>query len=106
MLHTTLPLALCPDCVPQGGERRRSSPLGTFTGQIGLVLRAGQTNKGHARARLAPLERLPVRILRVILNAFVQKRGQGCHAYYEYIDGYGARDEPADPKALLGRMER
>ncbi len=31
---------------------------------------------------------------------------QGYYAYYEYIDGYGARDEPADPKSLLGRMER
>ena len=80
--------------------------LGTLTGQVGLVLRTGQTNIGHARARLAALERLPVRMLGVILNAFVQRKGQGYYAYYEYIDGYGARDEPADPKALLGGMER
>ena len=80
--------------------------LGTLTGQIGLVLRTGQTNIGHARARLATLERLPVRMLGVILNAFVQRRGQGYYAYYEYIDGYGAIDEPTDPEALLGSVKR
>jgi len=80
--------------------------LGTLTGQVGLVLRSGQTNIGHARARLAALERLPVRMLGVILNDFVPRTGQGNYAYYEYIDGYGARDEPADPKALLGAVER
>ena len=80
--------------------------LATLTGQLGLVLRTGQSNIGHARARLAALERLPVRILGVILNAFVQKRGQGYYAYYEYIDGYDASDEPQDPEALLGAVER
>ena len=80
--------------------------LGTLTGQIGLVLRTSQTNIGHARARLAALERLPVRILGVILNAFVQRRGQGYYSYYEYIDGYGAKDEPKDPEALLGPVKR
>ena len=79
--------------------------LGTLTGQIGLVLRTGRTNIGHARARLAALERLPVRTLGVILNAFVQRRGHGYYAYYEYIDGYGATDEPKDPEALLGTVE-
>ena len=79
--------------------------LSTLTGQMGLVLRTGQTNIGHARARLAALERLPVRILGVILNAFVQRRGRGYYSYYEYIDGYGAIDEPADPEALLGTVE-
>ena len=80
--------------------------LGTLTGQIGLVLRTGQTNMGRARARLAALERLPVRMLGVILNAFVQKRGERYYAYYEYIDGYGAVDEPEGPEALLGTVER
>ena len=80
--------------------------LGTLTGQIGLVLRTGQTNIGQARARLAALERLPVRMLGVILNAFVQRKGQKYYAYYEYIDGYGAVDEPKDPEALLSSVKR
>ena len=80
--------------------------LGTLTGQIGLVLRTGQTNMGRARAMLVALERLPVRMLGVILNAFVQKRGERYYAYYEYIDGYGAVDEPESPEALLGTVER
>ena len=80
--------------------------LATLTGQLGLVLRTGQTNIGHARMRLAALERLPVRMLGVILNAFVQRRGQGYYAYYDYIDGYGAIDESADPEALLGAVKR
>ena len=47
-----------------------------------------------------------MRILGVILNAFVQRRGQGYYAYYEYIDGYGATNEPKDPEALLGTVKR
>lgn len=74
--------------------------LGTLTGQLGLVIRSGQSNIGFAKAKLAGLERLPVRILGVILNGFVPGRAQGYYAYSEYLDGYGAVDEPEDPKRL------
>ena len=81
--------------------------LGTLTGQIGLVLRTGQTNAKFARAKLAGLERLPVRVLGVILNGFVPGRAQGYYTYSEYIEGYAAADEPDEPEAaLLSGVER
>ena len=80
--------------------------LATLTGQVCLVLRGGQSNIGRARAKMAALERLPVRMLGVILNAFVQKKGQGYYDYYEYIDGYGPTNEPKDREALLGPVKR
>jgi capsular exopolysaccharide synthesis family protein len=75
--------------------------LATLTGQLGLVLRTGQTNIGYAQAKLSTLDRLPVRLLGVILNGFVGGRAQGYYGYTDYIDGYGAVDEPNEPEALL-----
>ena len=80
--------------------------LATLTGQLGLVLRAGQTDLGYAQAKLGALDRLPVRVLGVILNAFVPGRAQGHYAYSDYIDGYGAVDESEDPTVLLGVVKR
>ena len=80
--------------------------LGTLTGQLGLVLRSGQTDLRYAQARLGALERLPVRILGVIINACVPGRAQGYYAYSDYIDGYGAVDEPEDPTVRLGAVKR
>ena len=80
--------------------------LGTLTGQLGLVLRAGQSDINYTRAKLAFLERLPVRMLGVIINACVPGRAQGYYAYSDYIDGYGAVNEPEDPTVRLGMVER
>lgn len=81
--------------------------LGTLTGQLCLVLRSGQSNIRFAQAKLASLERLPVRVLGVILNGFVPGRAQGYYTYSEYIDGYAAEDEPDEPEvALLSGVER
>ncbi len=80
--------------------------LGTLTGQLGLVLRAGQSDMSFAQAKLGALERLPVRMLGVILNAFVPGRAQGHYAYADYIEGYGSADETEEPEALLGVVER
>ena len=80
--------------------------LGTLTGQLGLVLRSGQSDISFARAKLEALDRLPVRMLGVILNAFVPGRAQGQYSYSGYIDGYAPTDEPDDPEAKLGPMER
>lgn len=80
--------------------------LGTLTGQLALVVRTGQTNLNFARSKFAGLERLPVRMLGVILNDFVPGRGQGYYAYSaKYIDGYGAVDEEDDPEVLLGEVK-
>jgi capsular exopolysaccharide synthesis family protein len=75
--------------------------LGTLTGQIGLILRTGQTNMSYAQAKLAGLERLPIRMLGVILNGFVAGRAQGYYAYSEYIDGYEATDEADETGASV-----
>lgn len=74
--------------------------LGTLTGQLGLVIRSGRSNVGFAQAKLAGLERLPVRMLGVILNGFVAGRAQGYYTYSQYLDGYAAVDEPEDPKRV------
>jgi succinoglycan biosynthesis transport protein ExoP len=80
--------------------------LGTLTGQLAVVLRTDQTNLSYARAKLADLERLPVRTLGVILNGFTPGRGQGYYSYSGYLDGYGAVDESEEPVAGLGGVER
>ncbi|MCH7935213.1 MAG: polysaccharide biosynthesis tyrosine autokinase [Gemmatimonadetes bacterium] len=81
--------------------------LGTLTGHLAIVLRTGRTHIDYARAKFAALERLPVRMLGVILNGFVPGRGQGYYAYSAmYIDGYDAVDELDDPEALLSGVER
>jgi capsular exopolysaccharide synthesis family protein len=81
--------------------------LGTLTGQLAMVVRTGQTNLNQARGKLAGLERLPVRLLGVILNGFVAGPGQGYYSYStKYIDGYGATDEPDEPEVVLGEVER
>jgi len=80
--------------------------LGTLTGQVGLILRSGQSNISYARAKLEALERLPVRVLGVILNAFVPGRAQGYYTYSNYIDDYAPEDEREDPERILGAVER
>ena len=70
--------------------------LSTLTGQVALVLRTGQSDMRYTQAKLQALDRLPVRMLGVILNAFVPGRAQGYYAFSEYIDGYHAEDEPKD----------
>jgi Mrp family chromosome partitioning ATPase len=79
--------------------------LGTLAGQLAVVLRTGQTNLSYASAKLADLERLPVRTLGVILNGFVPGRGQGYYSYSGYLDGYEAVDESEEPVAGLGGVE-
>ena len=77
----------------------------TLTGQFGLVLRTGRTNVSYARAKLNNLERLPVRMLGVILNDFIGGIGQGHYSYADYISGYGAEDEEAvlDSPQMISR---
>ena len=65
--------------------------LGTMTGAMLLVLRTGFSNRGQAEAKLAVLERLPVRLLGAVLN---DVRLGGEYRYYSYyIAGYEVGDE-------------
>jgi len=65
--------------------------LGTATGNLALVLRAGETDRQLAEAKLQVLDRLPVRLLGAILNDV--RVGEGAYKYYAYSYGYVAGDE-------------
>ncbi len=60
--------------------------LGTMTGALMLVLRAGVSNREMAEAKLNVLDRLPVRVLGAVLN---DARLDGHYRYYSYyLAGY------------------
>jgi tyrosine-protein kinase Etk/Wzc len=60
--------------------------LGTMTGALVLVLRAGVSNREMAEAKLDVLGRLPVRVLGAVLN---DARLDGDYRYYShYLAGY------------------
>lgn len=64
--------------------------LGTLTGHLLLVLRAGATHREWAEAKLDLLDRLPIRILGAVLN---DVPAGGAYRAYAYLPGYVARDE-------------
>ncbi len=68
--------------------------LGTLTGNLALVLRAGVTDRQLAEAKLDALERLPIRLLGAIVN---DVPAQGAYRYYSYyLSGYEVEaDAPA-----------
>jgi capsular exopolysaccharide synthesis family protein len=65
--------------------------LSTVTGHLALVLRAGETDRQLAEAKLQILDRLPVRLLGAILNDVRLK--EGSYKYYRYSYGYVADPE-------------
>lgn len=65
--------------------------LATMTGNLALVLRAGETDRQLAEAKLQILDRLPVRLIGAILNDV--RVGEGAYRYYSYSYGYVAGDE-------------
>lgn len=67
--------------------------LSTATGNLALVLRAGETDRQLAEAKLQILDRLPVRLLGAILNDV--RVGEGSYKYYSYSYGYLSDDEPS-----------
>jgi tyrosine-protein kinase Etk/Wzc len=60
--------------------------LGSATGNLLLVLRAGETNRNLAAAKLKLIDRLPIRVLGTVLNAMSAGDGSPYSAYY-YDDG-------------------
>jgi succinoglycan biosynthesis transport protein ExoP len=65
--------------------------LSTVTGHLAIVLRAGETDRQLAEAKLQILDRLPVRLLGAILNDVKLK--EGAYKYYRYSYGYVADPE-------------
>jgi capsular exopolysaccharide synthesis family protein len=56
--------------------------LGTVTGNVLFVLRSGETDRRVAEAKLKLLDRLPIRLLGVVLNDI---RDEGSYPYYAYL---------------------
>jgi polysaccharide biosynthesis transport protein len=74
--------------------------LGTLTGSMILVVRAGQTNEDMSQAKLEALDRLPIRLLGAVINGISQGTpGYKYYHYYSYLPGYAAEDEE-EPKQL------
>lgn len=72
--------------------------LGTALGTLVLVLRAGETDRQLAEAKLQIIDRLPIRLAGAILNDV--KVGQGHYRYYSYR-AYGYAGENADGENAL-----
>lgn len=89
--------AIVVDCAPLGAGIDAYA-MGSATGAMLVVLRAGETDRRLASAKLATLDRLPVRILGAVLNDIGQSPE---FQYYHYLEGYGDR-EAAQNVALIG----
>ena len=72
--------------------------LGTATSNMALVLRAGETDRQLAEAKLQVLDRLPVRLLGAILNDV--RVGEGAYKYYAYDYRYLQTGEKEEGKKL------
>ena len=68
--------------------------LGTATGNMLLVLRAGQTDRKLAMAKLELLDRLPIRLLGAVLNHI---ETTGAYKYYSYLYGYTEDEDEVEP---------
>lgn len=66
--------------------------LGTVTGNLLLVVRTGATDGQLAGAKLEVLDRLPIRILGVVVNGV--KDWSGYQYYSYYLPGYQSTAEP------------
>lgn len=78
--------------------------LASLSGTLVMVLRNGVTDRQFAGARLADLERLPIRVLGAVLN---DVRTEGVYRYYSYLPGYRTEEEGeggSAPGKLLGRV--
>jgi capsular exopolysaccharide synthesis family protein len=93
------------DCPPlaAGGD---SLILGTLTGNLTIVIRTGSTEKHLTQAKLAPISRLPIRVLGVVLNDVDPEDGYNNY-YSSYLPGYEALpaegDEGSAPLLSDGR---
>lgn len=80
--------------------------LAGLTGNLGVILRTGSTDKRLAIAKLETLSRLPIRILGAILND-VEPKGDYYRYYGSYLPGYQTRPEgEQDEEEELGQASR
>ena len=89
--------AIVVDCAPLGAGIDAYA-LGSATGSMLLVLRAGETDRRLAQSKLNTLDRMPIRILGTVLNDIGESPE---FRYYHYLEGYGAPDSVPEV-ALIG----
>ncbi len=72
--------------------------IGTATGSMVLVLRAGETDRKLAQAKLTVLDRMPIRLVGAILNDIGELPQ---FKYYYYLEGYRALEGAEEGNAAL-----
>ena len=75
--------------------------LGTLTGNLMLVLRAGATEKDLAETKLQVVDQLPIRLVGAVLNDV--RTTMNDYKYYSYTYGYGAVDEPKEQTSITAK---
>jgi capsular exopolysaccharide synthesis family protein len=81
-----------------------SAILGTLSDGLLVVMRAGRTDRGAARAALRQLQEVGGRVLGVVLNDPDAKlQSYGGYGYYNYQGYYAAEGEAAEPFRRNGR---
>lgn len=78
--------------------------LGSATGNLMLVLRAGETDRHLAEAKLSLVDRLPIRVLGAVLNDV--RTNDNAYRYYSYAYGYSAEEEPEPAFLPTGGPDR
>lgn len=89
--------AIVVDCAPLGAGIDAYA-MGSATGSMLLVLRAGETDRRLAQQKLNTIDRMPIRILGAVLNDIGESPE---FRYYHYLDGYGT-PETLPEVALIG----
>jgi polysaccharide biosynthesis transport protein len=72
--------------------------IGTATGNMVIVLRAGETDRKLAQAKLNVLDRMPIRLIGSILNDIGDLPQ---FKYYYYLEGYRALEGAEEQNAAL-----
>jgi succinoglycan biosynthesis transport protein ExoP len=72
--------------------------LGTITGNLMMVVRAGATERDLAEAKLAIIDRLPIRLVGAVLNDVRASMSE--YKYYAYSYAYGSTEENEEPIKL------
>ncbi|HSJ64392.1 MAG TPA: polysaccharide biosynthesis tyrosine autokinase [Gemmatimonadaceae bacterium] len=76
--------------------------LGSATGNMVLVFRAGETDRRLAHARIGLLKRLPINVVGAVLNDI---KAEGSYKYYSYLYGYSLDEDEGGTPALAGSVE-
>lgn len=72
--------------------------IGTLTGNLMLVLRAGATESDFAEAKLQIIDQLPIRLVGAVLNDV--RASMNNYRYYSYSHGYSTADEAPQQGSL------